>query len=98
MRLIKSQILRYVFEDSIIFVLIITSILFLSCQNDEQEEICQSPYTEEDVRNEEALRAYLQASYVCSVDQVSVTKKTIQIAGKFIGEGVFYLSEISPYV
>lgn len=75
MRLIKSQILRYVFEDSIIFVLIITSILFLSCQNDEQEEICQSPYTEEDVRNEEALRAYLQASYVCSVDQVSVTKK-----------------------
>lgn len=98
MRLIKSHILRSVFEDSIIVVLIITSVLFPSCQSDEQEEIVQSPYTEEDIRDEEALETYLQASYACLVDQVSVTENSIQITGKFIGEGVFYLSEIPPYI
>lgn len=99
MRLIKNQNLRYVFKDSIIVIFFLTtSILFLSCQREEQEEIIHSPYTEEDIKHEEDLESYLQASYVCSVDWVSVDENSIQIIGRITGEGVFYLSEIPPYM
>lgn len=89
------------------FVEILLAILYLlcltlitSCNEDEmdKEEVSQPIFTEEDIWHEGELNTYLQNNYPCVIHLVSVTESAIQIIGECVGEGDFYIGEISPNV
>ncbi len=70
---------------------------FVSCSDDDDVP-SEPPYEEEDIRDEEILKSYLQQSYTSYIQQVSVTESDIEISGKYSGDGEFYLGEIPPYL
>lgn len=84
----------------VVYVLIFALIFLVSCHESEgeREEVEKSPYTEEDIRHDERIKSYLLETYLCTINQVSVTANSVKISGKYVGEGIFHLYEIPPYV
>lgn len=75
------------------------SVVIFSCHDEEEkEEIPQSPFNEEDIRHEEDLNTYLRKNYPSQIFQVYVKESSIKIVGKYVGEGDFSLGEIPPYL
>lgn len=73
-------------------------ILFTSCHDEESGLVSLPIFSEEDIRHEEDLNAYLQQNYSCMIHQVSVSESLIKIVGEYTGEGEFFLGELTPYV
>lgn len=84
----------------VVYVLIFVLIFLVSCHESEgeREEVEKSPYTEEDIRHDERIKSYLLETYLCTINRVSVTANSVKISGKYVGEGIFHLYEIPPYV
>lgn len=80
------------------YMLIFGLIFFVSCHESGREEVINSPYEEEDILHDGRIKSYLQETFLCTVDQVSVTATSVKVLGRCVGEGVFKLYEIPPYI
>ena len=102
MELLKSHFfkMRKAYIESFIILLFLSCCPFIvySCQEEEKEEIPESPFDEEDIQHEQDLNAYLGKSYSCKISQVSVMESSVCVTGEYTGEGNFFLGEIPPYL
>lgn len=85
---------------SFVFILFLCgSVVIFSCHDEEEkEEIPQSPFNKEDIRHEEDLNTYLRKNYPSQIFQAHVMESSVKIVGKYVGEGDFCLGEIPPYL
>lgn len=82
---------------SLIFLLCCLAVVS-SCSKDYVKDNPMPTFNQDDIQHEENLGFYLQKVYDCEVQKVSVMESAVKINGKFSGEGVFSLVEITPYM
>lgn len=85
------------FPDVLIFMFIF--VIVFSCDDEDKpmESERGISFTEQDIRFEESLKAYLQNKYLCEISKVIVTESTIHIVGRCANEGEYFLGDIPPY-
>ena len=102
MGLIKKQRVRYntdfITSFFLILLLLCSSIVTISCHEENEEEVSQPLFSEEDIEYEDSLKSYLRKTYSSSISQVTVTDSSVEIVGKCVGEGNFCLGEITPFL
>lgn len=85
--------------DFIKCVVVIICLLLLSCSEEgNRVEEPPSAFNEEDIQHGENLNFYLYNDYACSIQSVSITESSVRISGEYVGEGNFFLGEITPYM
>lgn len=77
MGLIKKQRVRYntdfITSFFLILLLLCSSIVTISCHEENEEEVSQPLFSEEDIEYEDSLKSYLRKTYSSSISQVTVT-------------------------
>ena len=64
---------------------------------EERQEGVETPEERKKRQMSDRLDAYLSANYPCTVDWVSVSEDKVTVRGSCVGEGPFFLAEITPW-